>query len=182
MRSSSIGNVRDVEKRDAPSIARLIRSSYDPLPPEQIPADMPLYHPEHHLAQIADPGTHWGILAVQGEIVGVVMWRYHNQLAHLHLLFVAGPHQRQGFGMHLLRYFEETAIRERPDTRLLTLHCMVEAQRAMRFYVHHGYTRYEKGAEGNHPDLYLWLDEARQLDSPWPKKSDKALLYKLVKG
>lgn len=174
--------IRRATPSDAADIARIARESYLHVPARHVPADMPLYHAEHHAQSMQDPATRWAILSLEGRHVGVAMWRMLPGMAHLHLLFVSGEFQRRGFGVRLLKHHQKEALREQPDTRLFTLHCLRDSAWAMRFYKHQGYTVYEPGDEGRHTDLYLWIDACRRHDNGWPLAPDKALLYRLAKG
>ncbi len=173
--------VRSSSPNDAALVADIVRRSYSNLPLTQVPSDMPIYHPEYHADAMQDPSTRWYILEDAGEPIGVSMWRTLPSLAHLHLLFVIGDRQGEGFGSLLLKHFHDTAQAEDPSLRLLSLHCLADAHRTLRFYRRHGYAPYHAGDEGRVVDLYLWLDAARRDDTSWPVKHDKVLMYKLVR-
>lgn len=81
----------------------------------------------------------------------------------------------------LLQRFQKDAANEMPTLRLLTLHCLSCAQKAIRFYRRHGYAEYTPGDEGRLPDLYLWIDASSRDDVAWPLKKDKLLFYKLTR-
>ncbi len=181
MRHRQDVRVRDCTPDDAALVADIVRRSYSGLPLSQVPADMPIYHPKYHADAMQDPQTRWHVLEHDSAPVGVSMWRALPSLAHLHLLFVVGERQGEGFGSLLLKHFCEAAQEEDPALRLLTLHCLADAHKTLRFYRRHGYTRYNEGDEGRIVDLYLWLDAAKRHDASWPVKHDKVLLYKLVR-
>lgn len=166
---------------DAEAIAEVVRSAYANLPDAQTPADMPIYHAEYHAEAMADTATRWRLLCNREGPVGVAMWRLLPGLAHLHLLFVAGPHQGKGYGSLLLKHFQESACEEQPDTRLLTLHCLAGSIRTARFYRRHGFHLYEPGLEGRIPELYLWIDASRREDTAWPLRKDKLLFFKRLR-
>ena len=181
MRHRNQSNIRVCSPNDAAIVADIVRRSYSRRPLAEVPDDMPIYHPESHAEAMKDTQTRWHILEDCGAPIGISMWRSLPSLAHLHLLFVVGERQGEGFGSLLLKHFHETAREEDPSLRLLTLHCLADSHRTMRFYRRHGYTQYSDGDEGHVIDLYLWLDAAKRDDTSWPVKRDKALLYKLVR-
>ncbi len=166
---------------DVAVIADIVRHAYDSLPPTQVPADMPIYHPDYHAEAMADPTTRWRLLVDREGPGGIAMWRMLGDLAHLHLLFVSAERQGRGLGSLLLRHFHDSALEERPSLRLLTLHCLASSAGALRFYRRHGYSLYEPGLEGRIPDLYLWIDASRREDTAWPLKKDKLLFFKCVR-
>ncbi|MBM3493407.1 MAG: GNAT family N-acetyltransferase [Armatimonadetes bacterium] len=177
---------RDVELRectpnDAATVADIVRRSYWGQPLTQVPADMPIYHAEYHADAMLDAQSRWRLLEAGGRVVGVIMWRALPSLAHLHLLFVDAGSQGKGYGSMLLKRFQIEAHREDPSLRILTLHCLSDAHRTVRFYKRHGYTQYNDGDEGRVIDLYLWLDAAKRHDTSWPLKKDKLLFYKLMR-
>ena len=174
-------NMRECTPNDAAAIADIVRRAYVTLPPAQVPADMPIYHPEYHVETMADPQTRWVLLTDADGPAGIAMWRALPSLAHLHLLFVVGEKHGLGYGSHLLKRFQTQAAEEDPSLRLLTLHCLSDAHRSLRFYKRHGYVPYAEGDEGTVVDLYLWLDAAGRYDISWPLKKDKTLLYKVLR-
>ncbi len=174
-------SIRAATALDADAFAHVIRESYRNLPATHVPTDMPLYHSDYHADSMTDAATRWAILNTPEGPAAVAMWRLLPGMAHLHMLFVAGEQQGKGFGVRLLKYHQEEAIREQKDTRLYTLHCLRESYWAMRFYKHHGYSIYETGDEGRIIDLYIWIDACTRHDNGWPLRDDKALFYKRAK-
>jgi len=170
--------IRPATIEDVEALARIVRSSYDHLPRDHVPYEMPLYHPEHHAHAMEDAATRWALLCEDGWPAGVAMWRMLPGLAHLHMLFVDAAYQGRGYGVRLLRYHQQDARHEQPGIRLYTLHCLRDSYWAMRFYRHQGYTLYEAGDEGRVPDLVLWMDACRRHDNGWPLRDDKCLWYK----
>lgn len=166
---------------DVEQIADIVRRSYSKLPPEQVPADMPIYHASYHAEAMADPHTRWRLLRDADGPAGVVMWRILPGFGHLHLLFIIGESQGEGYGSLMLRTFAEAVRAEDPDARLLTLHCLADATRTIRFYRRHGYIQYNSGDEGRIIDLYLWLDAAEREGLGWPLRNDKLLFYKTLR-
>lgn len=166
---------------DAAIIADIVRRAYLGLPLTQVPDDMPIYHPEYHAENLTDPQTRWFLLRDGDGPAGMSMWRALPSLAHLHLLFVAADKQGLGYGSQLLKHFQQQAASEDASLRLLTLHCLSDAHRSIRFYKRHGYTAYTEGDEGRIVDLYLWLDAASRYDISWPLKKDKLLFYKVLR-
>jgi GNAT superfamily N-acetyltransferase len=174
-------NIRPCTPNDVVHVADIVRRSYLRFPPTQVPADMPIYHPDYHQDAMADPQTRWFLLERAAHPIGVSMWRVLPSLAHLHLLFVDAEAQGHGHGSLLLSHFQEQARAEDPSLRILTLHCLADAHRSIRFYKRHGFVPYATGDEGRVVDLYLWLDAARRHDTSWPVKKDKILFYKIVR-
>ncbi len=170
--------IRAATSADAEAIAWIVRESYRPLPTQHIPAELPLYRSEYHVEAMRDPATRWALLSTKESPAGIAMWRMMPGMSHLHLLFVAGEFQGQGYGVQLLRHHQHEAQREQADTRLFTLHCLRASHWAMRFYKHQGYTLYEAGDEGRVTDLYLWIDSCRRHYNGWPLRQEKALFYK----
>jgi GNAT superfamily N-acetyltransferase len=174
-------HLRPCTPDDVEIVADIVRRSYSTQPLAQIPAEMPIYHAEYHEEAMLDPQTRWWLLYDDASPVGVAMWRALPGLAHLHLLFVVAERQGHGCGSLLLKHFQEESARADAGLRLLTLHCLSDALRTLRFYKRHGYVAYSDGDEGHVVDLYLWLDAARRHDASWPLKKDKMLLYKLLR-
>jgi GNAT superfamily N-acetyltransferase len=143
---------------------------------------MPGFRPDHIAELMLDSDTRWTVAVDGGQVVGVAMWRMLTGASHLHLLYVRSDHQGQGTGGKLLKHHQQEALKEQPETRLLTLHCLRESTWAMRFYKNHGYTLYEPGDEGRVIDLVIWIDACRKRDSGWPLRPDKALFYRRVIG
>jgi GNAT superfamily N-acetyltransferase len=169
---------RAANERDARDIAEIIHDSYQRFRADHVPADMPGFHEEHIAELMDDASTRWIVASDQGQRVGVAMWRMLEGMSHLHLLYVRANHQGSGVGGRLLKRHQDEALKERPDTRLFTLHCLRDSLWAMRFYKHHGYTLYEEGDERRMMDLIVWIDACRSDHHGWPLREDKALFYK----
>jgi len=178
MKQSDAIILRPATERDARDIAEILRDSYRRYRDDHVPADMPGYHADHIAGEMADESTRWTVAVDQGQRVGVAMWRLLEGMSHLHLLYVRSNHQGHGLGGRLLKHHQEEALKERPDTRLFTLHCLRDSLWAMKFYKHHGYTLYEEGDERRVMDLVTWIDACRNHDRGWPLRADKALFYK----
>lgn len=170
--------IRPATQDDCAAIAGIVRSAFRTHDDLHIPADMPVYHADHHRENMRDPATRWALLEQAGEPVGIVMWRVLPGVAHLDLLFVAAGAQGRGFGSRLLKHHQRVARAEQSDLRIFTLHCLRDSAWALRFYRHQGYAVYEPGDEWQETDLVLYIDACRQRDGKWPMRSDIALLHR----
>lgn len=173
--------IRPAMPEDAEAIAEILRESYRYLPADHVPAELPGYRAETHLALLEDADTRWALLQEDSRRVGVAMWRMLPGLSHLHLLYVHGDHHGRGYGRLLLKHHQDEARIEQPELRLFTLHCLRDSTWAMRFYKHQGYALYRPGDEGRVMDLILWIDACSRHDDSWPLRKEKALFYKQVK-
>ncbi len=181
MRETRSARVRPAHESDTEDIARIIRDSYASFNATHIPADLPIYRAAFHLEAMHDPGTRWVVACEDGYPVGVAMWRIVPGVAHLHMLFVSGAWQGRGHGVRLMRYHHSESVRECPDTRIWTLHCLRDSAWAMRFYAHQGYTQYHDGDEWHVPDLVRWIDSCKGHNNGWPLRSEKVLFYRPVR-
>jgi GNAT superfamily N-acetyltransferase len=181
MRERKAVRIRPAHTNDAEEIARVVRASYTPHDAAHIPADLPIYEPAFHLRAMSDPATRWALACENGRPVGVAMWRLVPGVAHLHMLFVSGEAQGRGYGVRLLRHHQTESVRERPDVRIWTLHCLRDSHWAVRFYLHQGYTQYHDGDEWRVPELVAWIDSCKAHDNGWPLRPEKMLFYKHVR-
>ena len=86
---------------------------------------------------IRDPDTNVAVVREREHILAFGIMRYREEMAHLLLFAVRGPHQRRGIGSRVLRWLE--AVAQSAGVTRIDIECRRDNAAARNFYGEHGY-------------------------------------------
>lgn len=109
---------------------------------------------------IRDPDTNVAVVRERDSILAFGIMKYREEVAHLLLFAVRGPHQRHGIGSLVLRWLETVALVS--GVTRIDLECRRDNAAARNFYCEHGYHEHviSRGYYGGVEDavrLEKWL-------------------------